>query len=290
MFHDDPSSFGRRLRSIRKSHGCESPEKLKNLLGGDYSVSSILKRERGEIKLDRSYLERFCSALKISAPERKKLFAVLDIFLVQFDPWRRFKESGSQLHFEYWERVRSASIYRQYEPLYLCAFLQIEQYTYEALRALGIDHAMASESAKLRWAMGQELLEGSSRIDRRLPGRAKRLPQIVFIQDEEALYRPIGSERLMCEQINYLKEIKLPERVKLLFLPRQSLVRAPLGYNFNIYDDLMANMETICGNVFVTDPDTIALLNVFFRHIQEASYPHSKAKKMLDRAISSYSN
>lgn len=290
MFQDDPSSFGKRLRALRKEMGCDSPERLSQLLGKEYSVSSILKRERGEIKLDRQYVLDFCRALNVSSEKKKQLLAVLDVFRVQFDPWRKHREDFGSQHFEYWDRVRNSGIYRQFEPLYVCLFLQTERYAYEGLRAFGVEHAAAKESAALRWSMGQHLLRGRSSPASKMARGGSKLPKLVLVQDEEALYRIAGSHAVMREQVEYLLSLspELSERVDVRLLPRLCSASIPLGYNFNLYDDFLASMETISGNVFVTDLDNMNMLLRWFEKLVELSKPlsHPSSVKILNRALS----
>lgn len=289
MFKDNPGSFGQRLRALRKELGCDSPEHLRKLLKGEYSVSAILKRERGEIKLDRQYILDFCRALNVSPEVKRQLLAVLDVFRVQFDPWRKHHESFGSQHFEYWDRVRNSKVYRQFEPMYACLFLQTERYAYEGLRSFGVEHLAAKESAALRWAMGQHILRGRASAAAKVLNSNSKLPRLVLVQDEEALYRVAGSHAVMKEQVEYLVSIssRLDERVDVRILPRLCRAPIPLGYNFNLYDEILASMETISGNVFVTDLDNMSMLLSWFDKLVELSKPlsHPSSQKILKRAL-----
>lgn len=122
------------------------------------------------------------------------------------------------------------------------------------------------------------------------PGRSPLPPhpKITLIQDEEALYRQTGSRRVMAKQLDkIIKTLKL-KAIELYLLPRHTVQQAPLGYNFNLYDDLLAQMETACGHVFVTDPDTIALLGRWFDKIKELAVTENAAIRIVARAKRSY--
>jgi transcriptional regulator with XRE-family HTH domain len=284
MKSDDPGSFGKRLRRIRKEKGIEGPDELRKLLSGKYSTSGILKRERGEIKIDLEYVEDFCTALRIDRDTKAKLLSLVEIFSYNFDLWRLHKNGVASIQFEYWKRVRESKVYKQFEPLYICSLLQTQGYAYEALRSFGLDDSASMESSAARFSMCSTLVnECSSKV-----GKLINLPRVLLIQDEEALYRCIGSKHVMLEQLNHLLEIKNSQNLEFRILPRNRTQQVPLGYNFNLYDDYLAVLETACGHVYVTDPDTLQLLEQWHLWMKGNSLSGGDAKKLLTRAISHY--
>src|SRR5690242_10662780 len=85
------TSFGRYLRDLRRRKGIESPAELSRLMKGRVSVSGILKRERGELKITPDYAKAFIQAVKPDAEEEKHLREHLSLFQLQFDVWRSGK-------------------------------------------------------------------------------------------------------------------------------------------------------------------------------------------------------
>lgn len=284
MLADKPDSLGKRLRLLRKGQGCASPAQLAHLLRGKYSVSGILKRERGEIKIDRQYVDDLSRALGIDRTQRDKLLALVDVYTHQFNPWHLHQQGVSALQFEYWKRVKNCTQYRQFEPLCICALLQTQEFAYEALREFDLDHSTALESSRARFHMCDSLLTEYATLRK----RGKKAPDLILIQDEEGLYRHLGSKRVMSAQVARISELLRSSALDLRILPRNTPQTVPLAYNFNLFDDVLAALETACGHVYVTDPDTISIFSRWFDKIKEQAVTGQAAQKLLNRALKSY--
>lgn len=275
---DTPGSLGRRLRGIRREKGVSGPAELAERMKGRYSVSGILKRERGEIKIDLSYIEHFCDALAITGKEREKLEGLGKIFLIQFDPWRSSK-NVEELHLEYWERLRASDVYREYGPLAICGVMQAETYAYEMMRLHSVDHESALHSSKLRAQIGRSVLE-----ERRKDAEKKLDRRLLLVTDEEALYRIIGSRRVMLHQLERLLDHSDSSGCSHRILPRGVALPVPTMYGFCAFDSLSATLETAVGAVHCTDEEGLQWLLRAFDFIYEAANHGAVARGIIERA------
>ncbi|WKZ57472.1 MAG: Scr1 family TA system antitoxin-like transcriptional regulator [Bdellovibrionota bacterium] len=278
---DKPDSLGRRLRSIRYQKGMESPATLSRAMRGRYSVSGILKRERGEIKIDLDYIDLFSKALALSSNEHVRLRELGKVFLIQFDPWRSSSKNAEDLHVEYWARLKQASTYREVGTLALVGLCQTERYAYEMMMLHSVDQKDAREASKLRSRIGAEMLK-------RAASKSNSRKDILCIIDEEALYRVVGSRTVMGEQLAHLAAILKSNPEAFRLLPRGTNLPVPLMYSFCVFDSMSATLETAVGAVHCTDQEAIAWLNRAFDLMYDASVGGHEANALLRRAANNY--
>lgn len=285
IHNNSRDSLGRRLRELRREAGFSDSKHLAKALGNKYSDSAIRKRERGFVKIDREYVEDFCRALSLSNRQRDQLFGLTQLFEIQFDPWRSQEKGTSQLHFEFWERLCCSDKYSAYDPCMIHGLLQTSSYAYEMLRLYGHDHQQALEASQIRVGMGERMLELTSS---KAQGKKKSITKVIIVTDEEALYRRIGPDSTMIDQLETLLELKCPENLVHRILPRGVRLTVPMTQQFNLFDSVSATMETLAGAMHTCDPSTLSWLATVSDQILAASVDGKKAQVILERAIKSY--
>lgn len=278
---DKPDSLGRRLRTIRHTKGLLSPAALVKAMRGRYSVSGVLKRERGEIKIDLDYIDAFSKALALTSSEHNQLRELGKVFLIQFDPWRSAGKNAEALHLEYWDRLKNANSYREVGTLAIIGLCQTERYAYEMMLLHSVDQRDAREASKLRAKIGSEMLLRTGK-------KAKSPKDIRCIVDEEALYRIVGSRNVMAEQSKHLLALLKSNPQAFRVLPRGTSLSVPLMYSFCIFDSMSATLETAVGAVHCTDEHALDWLNRAFELMYEASLGGSDAQIRIKSAILNY--
>jgi len=94
----------------------------------------------------------------------------------------------------------------------------------------------------------------------------------------------------MLEQVRALPEMLIKPSLRLSILPRNTLQSVPLGYNFNNFDDTIAATKTPGGQMFVTDPDALTKLALWFSKIEPQSLRGEEARLIIERATKHYSS
>lgn len=284
---DDRRSCGNRLRDIRKERGINSPSRLSQLMSHKYSVSGILKRERGEIKIDLEYITDYCLALRIKGKERVRLIELTKLFLLQFDPWQQSKQGVTQLQLDFWKRLLASDCFFEFQNSVICGILQSEEYRYEILRSHGVNHVNASMGAKQRFDLAQALL--ASRVtdsSMRLVGPE----EVRLVVHENALYQVIGSSKVIADQIEYMMNLNLGRGLELRILPREKAVsNIPLMYSFSLFDNTLILMEAATGAVYSANAESIERVQKGASSIFENSLSGQNAKTLLLKALAYHS-
>ena len=275
--------MGERLRFLRKENGAPGPHALAELLKQKYSVSGILKRERGEIKIDLDYVRDFCSALQLGKNEKRKLLGLAELHLDRFDAWRQAGKSTAQLHSEFMRRLECAEWFAAYEPMLVHGLLQTEDYAYEVLRLFGHDDRTAREGAISRVDLLKSLEAESD--ETRKQGIFARL-----VVHESALLERIGSPATMRQQLEFLLTFSstFNQSMQLRILPIGVAVRAPIAFSFNLFDTTSATMETLAGAIHATDVTTTDWINSVFSTIWENAVYGSACAEIITRAIAAH--
>lgn len=283
--HIDRDSCGKTLRDARKRFGVESPARLSELMRGKYSVSGILKRERGEIKIDLEYINDFCSALRISGKEKVRLVELAKLFLLQFDPWQQSgtRERLKKLQLDFWTRLLASDRMFEYELAVICGMLQCEDYRYEILRAHGAEHSLAVSAAKERAQMAQTLLKSRQSKYR---GAVEGPQNIQLVTHENALYMPIGSKKALIKQLDYLLSLDFGRGLEHRILPAgQVIPNFPLMYSFTILDGSLILMEAATGAVYSASSDSADWLHLGAEAIFERAVSGKQCRTIVERAL-----
>lgn len=274
-------SLGDRLRSLRKEFGIRGPHALAQLMNGKYSVSGILKRERGEIKIDLEYVKDLCKALQLRGKEREKLFGLAELHLSHFDAWKQAGRSTAQLHSDFLQRLKCAEWYAAYEPMLVPGLLQTQEYAYEIFRLFGHDDSSSREGSSSRNNMLTSLVNLQKSGNR-------TNPFVKTIIHESGLYELVGSPATMRQQIEKLLSLNDTLSVEIRVFPKSATVRVPTAFGFNLFDTTSATMETLGGAVHVSDVLTLEWLANVFSTIWDNSYTGQALNHVLNKALEFY--
>jgi transcriptional regulator with XRE-family HTH domain len=271
------NSLGRKLRQIRKAKGIDGPHALADLMGGKYSFSAILKRERAEQKISLEYIDDFSRALNLSGKEKDDLIALAKLSIIEFDPWKAAK-SLQDLHEEFQRRLASAELYQSYDPITIHGLFQTYNYAYAVLRMNNVDAKTAEDTARLRQRIAEKEFQVGG-------GKKKGTRILQIVSAEEALYRVVGSPEVMKEQIERLLELDDDTHVSYGILPSDVSLQVATWCNLNVFDSTFATIETLIGAVHTGDEDQIRQLEGIFNSIFARSAFGKKRQKLLEKAV-----
>lgn len=283
--HSDRDACGKRLRDVRKQKGVESPLRLSQLMEGKYSVSGILKRERGEIKIDLEYITDFCAALRITGKEKIRLVELAKLFLLQFNPWQQSQSKAGlkKLQLDFWKRLLASDSVFEYEVAVFCGIVQCEEYRYEIHRAHGAEHAAALAGAKQRAELAELLLDSRKPANR---GDIVGPQDIRLVTHENALYMPVGSTRGLIKQLEYLLSRDIGRGFEHRILPRGAIIpKFPLMYSFTALDRSLILMEAATGAVYSASTESAAWLQKGAEALFESAVGGTEATALLEKAL-----
>lgn len=275
------NSLGRKLRQIRKAKGVDGPHALAELMGGKYSFSAILKRERAEQKISLEYVDDFSRALNLAPKEKDDLIALAKLSIIEFDPWKAAK-SLQEIHGDFQRRLASAELYQSYDPITIHGLYQTYNYAFAVLRMNNVDSDTAADTARIRQKMAEKEFQSSS-------GKRRGSRVLQIISGEEALYRVVGSADVMKEQIERLLELDDDSHVSYGILPSEISLPVATWCNLNVFDSTFATIETLIGAVHTGDEDQIRQLEGIFNAIFARSVFGKKRQKLLEKALKHHS-
>jgi transcriptional regulator with XRE-family HTH domain len=187
--------FGAEVREARKRAGMSQPE-LAVLAG--YDPSYVSKVENGAITPDQKFID---------ACDR----AFLDMhgwFARFWDESRRWNPSYPSWFEEWIDAERQARVVRWWEPLLMPGLLQTPDYA----RALFRAWQKSEDADKIE-------RDVAARIDRKRIFEQAEPVILIAVIDEAVLYRKIGDEKTMREQLEYLMEASARPNISLHVVP-----------------------------------------------------------------------
>ncbi|HZQ20458.1 MAG TPA: helix-turn-helix transcriptional regulator [Terriglobales bacterium] len=267
------TAFGTYLRELRKRKGVESPADLSHRMRGAVSVSGILKRERGELKITQDYVEAFLKAVRVTAEEERHLRQHLSLFLLQFDLWRSEK-SLLDINIEASERLTKSNDIRCFSPTIIPHVLQTPAYAHAILET----YRFCESDSELKKTI--RVREQSATRIREEYHRTVRL-----VSSESALYAIYGGPDVMLEQLTRLLQITDDSHVHYRIVPFLTHSNLPADSTFTIHDGLFVTAESTIGNLYTGDKDKTAWVASHFERLWSAAVSHQERRKIIEKAI-----
>jgi hypothetical protein len=147
--------------------------------------------------------------------------------------WQQYREVYPQDFFTFLGLEASAGKIKLFQGLLVPGLLQSTEYIKAILRATDSDPEQERRGLEVR-TKRQELI-------------TEHGPEFVFIIDESALYRAVGDNDVMRDQMRHLREVMEHPRVTIRVIPFSAGVRRAMKSSFEILE-------------FSDDPEDFALL------------------------------
>jgi transcriptional regulator with XRE-family HTH domain len=269
-----PRRLAKHLRDARKRAEVSQAEMAEKMHRTQSWVSLI---ERGQISVTTDFLEKWCDALDLSAEERQTLNDGYSRESDSYLEWRRLWAAGvDDVQRERGELEKNAKRVRIFQSSFVHSLLQTPQYTesiYHATRFFPDD----------------------SQMPRFLQGRLARQAilhapdkQIDALLTEAAVRSMIAPPDTMALQMEHL--IKLSERqmVNLAILPFSKPLMVLPHNNWDIFDDSVAVVELVSGQVTFSEASELALYTETFELLWEDALHDDEAREFLWSIARSY--
>jgi transcriptional regulator with XRE-family HTH domain len=249
--------FGKQMKKERLAHGLGLRE-FAQLTG--INAGHLSRIENGK----RPPTENVATACDAAFPERRGWFTEYYEELrgwsevpAAFRNWAEFEEKAARLCV--------------WSPSIVHGFLQAEDY---ARALISTVPGTTTEAAAARLASRTER-------QRRVLGRDAP-PKVVFLVDELALYRCVGSTEVMAAQVRRLCDIAAMPLVTLQVLP--AVAHNANASGFIVADDAAAYAEHVAGGYVFTDEQTVTSLALRFDSLRGECMKVSESAVMAETA------
>jgi len=255
-FNNPATHFGKQMRKERlaRSLGLREFAALTGINPGHLS-----RIENGK----RPPTENVATACDAAFPERKGWFTEYYEELrgwsevpAAFKNWAEYEEKAVRLC-DWW-------------PSIVSGFLQTEDYSRALIRSVP---GTSPEAEATRLANRRERQRRV--LERDIP------PKVVFVVDELALYRCIGSPEIMASQLRHM--IKLAARANITLQVLPAVTHNANASGFIIADEATAYAEHVVGGYTFTDEQTVSSLALRFDTLRGECYRVSESVALLER-------
>ncbi|GAA3764743.1 helix-turn-helix domain-containing protein [Salinactinospora qingdaonensis] len=175
---------------------------------------------------------------------------------------------------EYVDMERQASMIRQYHPTLIPGLVQTEDYARTTLRA-GNPLASSEEI--------ERLLE--ARMSRQRLFSRPKPPLAWFVVDEAVITRPVGSAKIMSDQLGVLLDMIDNRKIQFQVIPfatchHPGLTGPFIVLSFQTKPDLVY-AETVAQGEMVSDPDRVAPLTLLATNLQGAALSPEQSRQFI---------
>lgn len=250
--------FGRQMRKERLARGWSLRE-LTSRTGIDFAHLSRV--ENGK----RPPTEKIADACDHVFPERRGWFREY------YEDSKSWVPAGFRSWGEYENR---ATVLHVWSPGVVDGLVQTEDYA----RA----HMLTYPDATVE-IVGARLANRMQRQQRVL--YREDPPSAVFVVDELALYRQVGTAGIMSAQLGHLASVARLPHVTLQVLPA---VAHPANASELIVTDSAAYVEHLTGGLVHTDPETVTAMLRLFTKINAESEKASESLAMIERTAEAW--
>ncbi|MBV9446343.1 MAG: helix-turn-helix domain-containing protein [Streptosporangiaceae bacterium] len=181
--------LGTQLRNLRESRGISAHEAAKAIRASDSKISRIELGRSAIREIDVLDLLTFYGV----DPEEREQFLTLAEQANRPGWWHRFSDILPDWFKSYIGMEEAAKSIRVYDPLFIPGLLQTPQYTTAVLALGDIPVSEAERHVILRKERQRRFIEGQLKL--------------WAIVDESALRRPVGSPRILRDQLRYLASL-----------------------------------------------------------------------------------
>jgi len=189
----DPTIHRRRLRSeLRKAREAAGKTQRETALAMDWSMSKLIRIETGDVRVSTNDLRAMLSYYGV---EPDRVSALVEVAKAAREParWARYRDVASPEYLAFLGYESSASVIRNFEPIWVPGLLQTEEYAREVItQASPVQNVDALVDLRIE---RQEILVRPS------------APDLHFIIDESVIHHLVGGEDVMRRQLVQLREL-----------------------------------------------------------------------------------
>lgn len=201
----DPTIHRRRLRSeLRKAREAAGKTQRETALAMDWSMSKLIRIETGDVRVSTNDLRAMLTYYDVDAD---RVATLVEVAKAAREParWARYRDVASPEYLAFLGYESSATVIRNFEPIWVPGLLQTEEYAREV-----ITQAKPAQSV-------DSLVD--LRVERQEILVRPEAPDLHFIIDESVIRHVIGGPDVMRRQLLQLKELSAQPHVHLRIVP-----------------------------------------------------------------------
>lgn len=279
--NEDPRGQRRRLRldlrGRRTSAGLTQREVAQAM---DWSVSKLVRIERGEVVISRSDLQSLLAYYGVS--DRETTSALLGLQQgAKSDGWADFRDIHSEAFLTYLGLEASAEVISSYQPTLVPGLLQTKEYS-SAVQALTASQDV--NAIERRWQIKERRLTLHSR---------STPPSMRFMIDEAVVRRKVGGDRVMMEQLVKVRDYMERDHVAIRMVSFEAGGYPEMGIPFvhlklpNGVEQNVVYLEHAIERTVREDPDEAAAYLKQFSRIEEIALTVDDTADVLEEVIGS---
>ncbi len=278
----DPTVQRRRLRlELRRARDAAGLKQADVAHAMDWSPSKLIRIERGDVNISTNDLRALLSHYGVKDKERVNDLVELAKSArgpSYYDQYADLLKPGFKEYFAY---ESSASVIRQYDSIRIPGLLQTQEYARGLFAGLGTTD---TEKADRGWAVRDYRQEVVRRRD--------SPPDMLFVMDEAALLRQVGSEQVMRRQLARLKDFAAEPHITIQILPFTRGAHPGMTGNFILLEFADSSLEDL---VYLESIDSITIRDDTkligwylekFAKLEELALPPGESVDFLDTLIS----
>jgi transcriptional regulator with XRE-family HTH domain len=233
----------------------------------DWSLSKVIRIEAGTVGISTNDLKALLRHYKIVDPDHVNELIALGRTARERAWWSQYRDAASPALLQLVGYESAATARRNFEPLLVPGLLQTEEYARAVIPVLDerVPQERVDTLVEIRMRR-QELMERSNP------------PELIFILDEAAIRRIVGSEAIMRRQLRRLIELAEKPNVTIEVLPFTAGIHQGMRGSFvvlefpNTADDDMLYVEDARGGLLNrTDPEEILAFSEIFERLRDVS-------------------
>lgn len=266
--------LGEELANLRRELGLAWDEVAAHL---GCSEAKIRRIEKGEVGVVQAELKSLLELFKVNDADHREHLMSLQKLGKQRGWWSKLGGVPAP-YAEFLGIESSATILRIFEPQLIHGLLQTEAYTRALLGGASVNATPT--------AIDQQVQIRKARQERILG--AEEPPTLWVVLDEAAILRPIGSPRIMQDQIAHL--IDLAHRCTLQVVELGYGAHPGLFGAFTIFEfdenrhSPVVYVEGQAGNLYLEKSDDLSKCKLAFDHLTAAALSPPDSVRLLEKA------
>jgi transcriptional regulator with XRE-family HTH domain len=276
----DPTVQRRRLRvELRKARDAAGRKQADVARAMDWSPSKLIRIESGQVSISTNDLKALLNYYGVKDMARVNNLLELAKSARGSSFYDQFADLLKPGWKEWLAYEASASVIRQYDPVYVPGLMQVEEYARAVLRdAVGLGH----EDVDRAWAIREHRQGLHEREDP---------PDMLFVLDEAALRRQVGTPKVLYHQLERLRDYATQTHLSLQILPFSRGAHPGMLGNFIMleFDDPdladMVHLESVNEITVRDDTEVISRYLDRFLRLEELALSPDESLAMLDDLI-----
>jgi transcriptional regulator with XRE-family HTH domain len=282
---ETPSAEHRRLRGqLRRARDAAKLTQKDVAEALEWSTSKLIRIENGSVGISITDLKALLLHYGITDPGEVDRFVEMARASKKSAWWQEYRSQIGQAFLSFIGLEASAVRVRQYQNLLVPGLLQTESYIGKlaAIGARDEEHARLITEVRVR---RQDLINAV--------GGAEAF----FIMDESVLYRRIGDDAVMREQLLRIKDRAEQSNISVQIVPFNAGVHRGMKSSFEIMeiseqpDDYALLLETVYKDQLIPDPndETREFVQIFFE-LEKIALPASATPRLIDKRLEEMDN